>query len=31
MAEIRDGTIKEVLDKLRLLIDGIEEIIRRFD
>ena len=31
MAEIRDGTIKEVLDKLRLLFDGIEEIITRFD
>ena len=31
MAEIRDGTIKEVLEKLRLLSDDIEEINRRFD
>ena len=31
MAEIRDGTIKEVLEKLRLLSDEIEEINRRFD
>ena len=30
MAEIRDGTIKEVLEKLRLLIYEIEEINRRF-
>ena len=30
-AEIRDGTIKEVLEKLRLLSDEIEEINRRFD
>ena len=31
MAEIRDGTIKEVLEKLRLLSYEIEEINRRFD
>ena len=31
MVEIRDGTIKEVLEKLRLLSDEIEEINRRFD
>ena len=31
MAEIRDGTINEVLEKLRLLSDEIEEINRRFD
>ena len=31
MAEIKDGTIKEVLEKLRLLSDEIEEINRRFD
>ena len=31
MAEIRDGTIKEVLEKLRLLSDEVEEINRRFD
>ena len=31
MAEIRDVTIKEVLEKLRLLSDEIEEINRRFD
>ena len=31
MAEIRDGTIKEVLEKLRRLRDEIEEINRRFD
>ena len=31
MAEIRDGTIKEGLEKLRLLSDEIEEISRRFD
>ena len=31
MAEIRDGTIKEVLKKLRLLSYEIEEINRRFD
>ena len=30
MAEIMDGTIKEVLEKLRLLSDEIEEINRRF-
>ena len=30
-AEIRDGTIKEVLEKLRLLSYKIEEINRRFD
>ena len=30
-AEIRDGTIKEVLEELRLLNDEIEEINRRFD
>ena len=30
MAEIRDGTIKEVLEKLRLLSYEIEEINRRF-
>ena len=29
-AEIRDGTTKEVLEKLRLLSDEIEEIIRKF-
>ena len=31
MAEIKDGTIKEVLEKLRLLSDEIEEMNRRFD
>ena len=31
MAEVRDGTIKEVLEKLRLLSYEIEEINRRFD
>ena len=31
MAEIRDGTIKTVLEKLRLLSDEIEKINRRFD
>ena len=31
MAGIRDGTIKEVLEKLRLLSYEIEEINRRFD
>ena len=31
MAEIRDSTIKEVLEKLRLSSDEIEEINRRFD
>ena len=31
MAEIRDGTIKEVLEKLRLLSDEIEETNRRLD
>ena len=31
MAEIRDGTIKEVLEKLRLLSDEIEGINGRFD
>ena len=31
MAEIKDGTIKEVLEKLQLLSDDIEEINRRFD
>ena len=31
MAEIRDGTIKEVLEQLRLLSYEIEEINRRFD
>ena len=31
MAEIRDGTINEVLEKLRLLSYEIEEINRRFD
>ena len=30
-AEIRDGTVKEVLGKLRGLSDDIEEINRRFD
>ena len=30
MAKIRDGTIKEVLEKLRLLGYEIEEINRRF-
>ena len=30
MAEIRDGTMKEVLEKLRLLSYEIEEINRRF-
>ena len=30
MAEMRDGTIKDVLEKLRLLSFEIEEIIRRF-
>ena len=31
IAEIRDGTIEEVLEKLRLLSYEIEEINRRFD
>ena len=31
MAEMRDGTIKEVLEKLRLQSDEFEEINRRFD
>ena len=31
MTEIRDGTIKEVLETLRLLSDEIEYINRRFD
>ena len=31
MAEIRDGTIKEVLEKLRRLSDEIKEINRRFN
>ena len=31
MAEIRDSTIKEVLEKLMVLSDEIEEINRRFD
>ena len=31
MAEMKGGTIKEVLEKLRLLSDEIEEINRRFD
>ena len=31
MTEIRDGTIKEVLEKLRLLSYELEEINRRFD
>ena len=31
MAEIRDGTVKKVLEKLRGLSDDIEEINRRFD
>ena len=31
MAEIRDGTIKEVLEKLRRLSYEIEEINRKFD
>ena len=31
MAEIGDGTIKEVLEKLRLLSCEIEEINTRFD
>ena len=31
MAEIRDGTVKEVLEKLRGLSDDIEEISKRFD
>ena len=30
MAEMRDGTMKNVLGKLRLLSDEIEEINRRF-
>ena len=30
MAEIRDGTMKDVLVKLQLLNDEIEEINRRF-
>ena len=30
MAEIRDGTMKDVLGKLRILSDEIEEINRRF-
>ena len=31
MAEIRDGTVKEVLEKFWGLSDDIEEINRRFD
>ena len=31
MAEIRDGTVKEVLEKLRRLSYDIEEINKRFD
>ena len=31
VADIRDGTVKEVLEKLRGLSDEIEEINRRFD
>ena len=31
MPEVMDGTIKEVLEKLRLLSDEIEEVNRRFD
>ena len=31
VAEIRDGTVKEVLEKLRSLSDAIEEINSRFD
>ena len=31
MTEIRDGTIKEVMEKLRLLSNEIEEIITRFN
>ena len=31
VAEVRDGTVKEVLEKLRLLKDEIEEINKRFD
>ena len=31
VAEIRDGTVKKVLEKLRGLSDDIEEIDRRFD
>ena len=31
MAEIRDGTVKEVLEKLRHLSYDIEEINKRFD
>ena len=31
VAEIRDGTVKEVLEKIRGLSDDIEEINRRFD
>ena len=31
MTEIRDGTVKEVLEKLRGLSDDIEEINKRFD
>ena len=31
MSDIMDGTIKEVLEKLQLLNDEIEEINRRFD
>ena len=31
MVEIRDGTVKEVLEKLRRLSYDIEEINRRFD
>ena len=30
MAEIKDGTVKEVLEKLRGLSDDIEEINKRF-
>ena len=30
MVEIRDGTMKDVLGKLRLVSDEIEEIHRRF-
>ena len=31
VAEIRDGTVKEVLEKLRGLSDDIEEVNKRFD
>ena len=31
VAEIRDGTVKKVLEKLRGLSDDIEEINQRFD